>query len=341
MSLTAIIPAAGVGTRLRPHTHSRPKALLPVAGKLVLGHILDQLLAAGVDRVVLVLGYRGDMIADWVAASYPGLAVDAVVQSERLGLGHAVHQALLGAAGGAGIASGRGLIVLGDTIARADFPALLAAPGHAMGVKAVADPRRFGVAVVEGGRIVGLEEKPEQPRSNLALVGIYAFQDLGILRAALQAVIDGERRTRGEYQLTDALQLMIDQGEPLTPFLIADWYDVGKEETWLETNRALLEGMPAPAARAGVTLLPPVFVPPSAALERCTIGPYVSLGEDCQIVGGRLENSIVGEGARVRDCCLHDSLIGAHCLVDGLRGSLNLGDHSVVRGERATPDSQR
>jgi glucose-1-phosphate thymidylyltransferase len=341
MSLTAIIPAAGVGTRLRPHTHSRPKALLPVAGKLVLGHILDQLLAAGVDRVVLVLGYRGDMIADWVAASYPGLAVDAVVQSERLGLGHAVHQALLGAAGGAGIASGRGLIVLGDTIARADFAGLLAAPGHAMGVKAVADPRRFGVAVVEGGRIVDLEEKPVQPRSNLALVGIYAFQDLGILRTALQAVIDGERRTRGEYQLTDALQLMIDQGEPLTPFPIADWFDVGKEESWLETNRALLEGLPEPAARPGVRFLPPVFVPPSAALTHCTIGPYVSLGEGCLVTGGCLENSIVGEGARVQDCLLHDSLIGAHCLVDGLRGSLNLGDHSVVRGERATPDAPR
>ena len=341
MSLTAIIPAAGVGTRLRPHTHSRPKALLPVAGKPVLGHILDQLLAVGVDRVVLVLGYRGDMIADWVAASYPGLAVDTVVQSQRLGLGHAVHQALLSANGGAGLSSGRGLIVLGDTIVRADFAGLLAAPGHAMGVKAVADPRRFGVAVVEGGRIVDLQEKPEQPRSDLALVGIYTFQDLGVLRAALEAIIAGERRTRGEYQLTDALQLMIDQGEPLTPFPIADWYDVGKEESWLETNRALLAGQPAPAARAGVTFHPPVFVPASAELADCTIGPDVSLGEGCQVVASRLENSVVGEGARVRDCLLHDSLIGAHCLVDGLRGSLNLGDHSVVRGERATPDSPR
>jgi glucose-1-phosphate thymidylyltransferase len=341
MRLTAIIPAAGVGTRLRPHTHSRPKALLPVAGKLVLGHILDQLLAVGVDRVVLVLGYRGDMIAEWVAASYPQVAVDSVVQAERLGLGHAVYQGLLGAAQGAGLAGGRGLIVLGDTIVRADFAGLLAAPGHVLGVKAVADPRRFGVAVVEGGRIVDLEEKPEQPRSNLALVGIYAFQELGLLRAALATLIAEERKTRGEYQLTDALQLMIAEGELFTPFPIADWFDVGKEETWLETNRALLEGLPAPPARPGVVLNPPVFVPASASLAGCTIGPYVSLGEGCSVQGGRLENSIVGEGARVRDCLLHDSLIGAQCLVEGLRGSLNLGDHSVVRGERATPDSQR
>lgn len=335
MALTAIIPAAGVGTRLRPHTHSRPKALLPVAGKLVLGHILDQLIAVGVERVVLVVGYRGEMIADWVAASYPGLAVDSVLQEQRLGLGHAVYQALLGAAGGAGIAGGRGLIVLGDTIVRADFAGLLAAPGHAMGVKAVEDPRRFGVAVVEGGRIVDLEEKPTAPRSDLALVGIYAFQDLAILRGALTSVIESGRTTRGEVQLTDALQLMIERGEPLTPFPIADWFDVGKEETWLETNRALLDGQPLPAPRPGVNFLPPVFVPASAQLADCTIGPYVSLGEGCAVIGGRLENSIVGEGARMRDCLLHDSLIGADCLVEGLRGSLNLGDHSVVRGERA------
>ncbi|MBM4117473.1 nucleotidyl transferase [bacterium] len=334
MRLTAIIPAAGVGTRLRPHTHSRPKALLPVAGNLVLGHILDQLIAVGVDRVVLVVGYRGEMIADWVAASYPGLAVDSVLQEQRLGLGHAVYQALLGADGGAGIAGGRGLIVLGDTIVRADFAGLLAAPGHAMGVKAVADPRRFGVAVVEAGRIVDLEEKPAQPRSDLALVGIYAFQDLAVLRAALASVVASGRTTRGEVQLTDALQLMIEQGEALTPFAIADWFDVGKEETWLETNRALLDGLPAPAPRPGVRFLPPVFAPASAQLADCTIGPYVSLGEGCAVSGGRLENSIVGEGARVRDCLLHDSLIGADCLVEGLRGSLNLGDHSVVRGER-------
>jgi len=332
--MNAIIPVAGVGTRLRPHTYSTPKALLPVAGKLVLGHILDQLIAAGVDRVVLVVGYRGEMIADWVAASYPGLAVDSVLQERRLGLGHAVYQALLGAAGGAGIAGGRGLIVLGDTIVRADFAGLLAAPGHAMGVKAVEDPRRFGVAVVEGGRIVDLEEKPAVPRSDLALVGIYAFQDLAILRAALAGVVESGRLTRGEVQLTDALQLMIEQGEPLTPFPIADWFDVGKEETWLETNRALLDGLPAPAPRPGVTFLPPVFAPASAELKDCTIGPYVSLGEGCAVSGGRIENSIVGEGARVRDCLLHDSLIGADCLVEGLRGSLNLGDHSVVRGER-------
>ena len=141
MSLTAIIPAAGVGTRLRPHTHSRPKALLPVAGKLVLGHILDQLLEAGVDHVVLVLGYRGDMIAEWVAEAYPQLELDAVLQTQRLGLGHAVFRALQDAHGGKGLRSGRGLIVLGDTIVRADFNGLLAAEGHAMGVKAVEDPR--------------------------------------------------------------------------------------------------------------------------------------------------------------------------------------------------------
>ena len=338
MSLTAIIPAAGVGTRLRPHTHSRPKALLPVAGKLVLGHILDQLLEAGVDHVVLVLGYRGDMIAEWVAEAYPQLELDAVLQTQRLGLGHAVFRALQDAHGGKGLRSGRGLIVLGDTIVRADFNGLLAAEGHAMGVKAVEDPRRFGVAVVEDGRIVDLEEKPAEPRSNLALVSVYAIQDLGVLYDALEAVIEAGQRTRGEFQLTDGLQRLIEQGERLTPFPIGDWYDVGKEETWLETNRALLDGQPAPPPPPGVSFVPPVYVPDSAQLENCRLGPYVSVGENAEISGGTLENSVVGEGARVRECRLHDSLVGAHCLVEGLRGSLNLGDHSVVRG--APPDAE-
>ncbi len=335
MSLTAIIPAAGVGTRLRPHTHSTPKALLPVAGKPVLAHILDQIVAVGVDRVVLVLGYHGDQIAEWVAGAYPDLALDSVHQAERLGLGHAIFQALEQAKGGAGIREGRGLIVLGDTIVQADFEGLLASPGHAMGVKEVPDPRRFGVAVTEGDRIVDLEEKPTEPRSNLALVGLYAFRDLGVLHEGLRRLIDEDRKTRGEYQLTDALQWMIDSGEHLSPFGIEGWFDVGKEETWLETNSALLGGDDAPAAKNGVVLHQPVHVPASAELSGCELGPNVSLGEDVRIHDSRIENSVVGSASVVTDSRVRDSLIGAHCRVDHFRGRLNLGDHSTASGESA------
>jgi glucose-1-phosphate thymidylyltransferase len=337
MSLTAIIPAAGVGTRLRPHTHSKPKALLPVAGKPVLAHIIDQLVEVGVDRVVLVLGYHGEQIADWVAGAYPDLALDRVHQAERLGLGHAIFQALEQGRGGKGLREGRGLIVLGDTIVQADFAGLLAAPGHAMGVKEVADPRRFGVAVTEGDRIVDLEEKPTEPRSNLALVGLYAFRDLGLLHTALKTMIDADRRTRGEYQLTDALQWLIDSGEQLSPFPIEGWFDVGNAETWLATNSALAGGGEAetPTVGEGVILHPPLLLPASAVLVDCELGPNVFLGEGAEIHGSRVENSVVGSATRVTDSRLSDSLIGDHCEVASFKGRLNLGDHGVVSGEAA------
>ncbi len=337
MSLTAIIPAAGTGTRLRPHTHSLPKALLPVGGRPVLAHILEQLVEVGVDRVVLVLGYLGDQIEAWVQEKYPDLGVEAVFQERRLGLGHAILMALEQA----GLEDGPGLIVLGDTIVRADLSALLALPGHGMGVKAVGDPRRFGVAVLGGDRIVELEEKPENPRSNLALVGLYNFPDLAPLRRGLEEIVAREKRTRGEFQLTDALVWMIESGEQLTPFLIEDWFDVGKEETWLETNRALLADAAAPAARPGVVFHPPVWVPDDAVLADCELGPDVSLGEGVELRGCRIENSIVGEGSVMADCRLRDSLIGAHSRLSGLDGCFNLGEHCLATGGNPNDTPQR
>jgi glucose-1-phosphate thymidylyltransferase len=251
------------------------------------------------------------------------------MQTRRLGLGHAIYRALEGA----GLESGPGLAVLGDTIVQADFAGLMAAPGHGMGVRSVDDPRRFGVAVVEGGRIVDLEEKPEQPRSDLALVGLYHFRDVAPLRASLEGIIERDQRTRGEYQLTDALQRMIQSGEELSPFPIEGWFDVGKEETWLETNRALLAGCREPAARDGVRFHPPVLVPDSAELADCEIGPYVSLGEGVRISGGRIANSVVGNEAVLTDCRLEDSLIGARSTLAGLSGHANIGeDCSAAQG---------
>ena len=328
MSLTAIIPAAGVGTRLRPHTHSLPKALLPVAGKPVLGHILDQLVAVGVDRVVLVLGYLGEGIANWLRGAYPGLRVDAVTQAERLGLGHAIYTALEGAS----LREGPGLVILGDTIVRADFAGLLAAPGHGMGVKSVDDPRRFGVAVVEGDRIVDLEEKPEHPRSNLAMVGLYNFKDLLVLHEGLRVLIESGRRTRGEFQVTDALQWMIARGEHLSPFIIDGWYDVGNDESWLETNRELLGGE-SPSPREGVSFRLPVCVPDSAVLKNCEIGPHVSLGEGVEIRNGSVVNSVVGAGTIMQDCLIRDSLVGARCRLERIAGSVNLGEDCSAAGD--------
>ncbi|MBN2169989.1 MAG: NTP transferase domain-containing protein [Candidatus Krumholzibacteriota bacterium] len=328
MKPTAIVPAAGVGTRLRPHTWSLPKALLPVAGRPVIGHILDQLLTVGVERVVLVVGYLGDRLVDWVREHYD-LEVDFVVQERRLGLGHAIHTTA------ERCPAGPALIVLGDTIVQADLSGLLAAPGHGMGVKAVDDPRRFGVAEVADGRIVRLVEKPAAPTSDLALVGLYHLRDVAALHEGLRYLVAGDRRTRGEYQLTDALQWMIDHGELLSPFPIAGWFDVGKPETWLATNRSLLAGAPVPAPRPGVTFHPPVWVPDSAVVAESAIGPFVSVGESARIMSCRIENSIIGDGTELAGCRLEDSLLAPQCRLKDLQGSFNLGEESRARG--ATP----
>jgi len=333
MGLTAIIPAAGEGTRLRPHTHSLPKALLPVAGKPVLAHILDPLAAVGVDRVILVLGYLGERIEAWVRGRYPALGVEVVRQTRRLGLGHAVYRALEDG----DLASGPCLVVLGDTILKADFAGLVASPQHALGVMAVDDPRRFGVAVVEDGRIAELEEKPDEPRSDLALVGIYQFRDVAPLRGALAEIIRKEQRTRGEFQLTDGLAAMIAAGERLNPFPIEGWFDVGKEETWLETNRALLAGSPAPAPRPGVRFHPPVLVPASAELADCEIGPHVSLGEKVRVRGGRLADCVVGDECELTDCRLESSLIGARSNLRGLSGRCNIGEDCAAAQDAGDP----
>jgi len=325
--MNAIIPVAGAGKRLRPHTYCTPKALLPVAGKPVLAHILDELMTLGLDRVVLVVGHLGEQIVDWVGSHYD-IRVDFVQQSRREGLGHAMLLAMEGA----DLKSGRAVAVLGDTIFRADLAGLVACPGHAMGVKSVDDPRRFGVAETENGRITRLVEKPETPRSDLALVGLYAFADLAPLYGGLRHVVDGGLRSRGEYQLTDALMWMIEQGEPLSPFPIEDWYDVGKPEAWLETNRILLEGSPLPPAPAGVELVPPVFIHPEARLEESRIGPNVSIGRGCEIIGSTLIDCVIDEGSRVESSRLADSLLGARCRLREVEGRYHLANDSACEG---------
>jgi len=324
----AIIPVAGVGTRLRPHTYSTPKALLPVAGKPVLAHILDQLMEVGLDRVALVVGYLGDQIVEWVKENYE-IRVDFVEQTVRMGLGHAVLTAMEGA----DMTRGRAVCVLGDTIFDADLGGLFASPGHAMGVKEVADPRRFGVAETEGDRITKLVEKPERPQSNLALVGLYAFEDLEPLHRGLRHVVDEDIRTRGEYQLTDGLQWMIDQGEHLSPYLIEDWFDVGKPETWLETNQVLLKGHELPRVSAGVKLTPPVYVHPDAELRDCRIGPNVSIGAGTRISESELSNCVVAEDCRIESSRMIDSLIGAGSIISGAEGRFVLGNDSHLTQE--------
>ena len=325
--MKALIPAAGVGTRLRPHTLNKPKALLPVAGKPILAHIMDDLTAAGIDGFVLIVGYHGDAVREWFGRERPELDITFVEQTERLGLGHAVWTARE-ALGGEEF-----FCILGDTILKADYATLLAAEHSMIAVREVDDPRRFGVVDMDGDRVRRFVEKPDVPPSNLAIVGAYLFRAPGELWRALDRIVTGDLRTRGEYQLTDALQLMVEAGVPFTTVPVTDWYDCGKQDTWLQTNRVLLERQPAQASRAGVTA--PCNIAPDAVIEGgADVGPNVSLGPGCTVTGGSLRDCVVGGGTRLEDCHLIDSLVGGDSILVGVDGAVNVGDFSEIRTDR-------
>ncbi|HET9251473.1 MAG TPA: sugar phosphate nucleotidyltransferase [Candidatus Eisenbacteria bacterium] len=323
MRPVAVIPVAGAGTRLRPHTYSTPKALLEVAGKPMLGHILDGVAKANPERVVLVIapGPQGERIRQY--AEKRGGPVEFVIQAEPKGLGHAVAQAR------DAVGTAPALIVLGDTIAIVDFEGLTSG-GSMLGVREVEDPRRFGVAIVQDGRVTSLEEKPERPKSNLAVVGVYYLENAPVLFRALEAVEREGKRTKGEIQLTDALQRMIEWGETLHPFPVDAWYDCGKTETLLQTNRELLDRFAEPVSRPGVLLLPPVAVDESADVLHSVIGPHASIGPGARVRRSVIQNSIINQGAVVEGILLDRSVVGENASVRGAAPRINIGDSSEV-----------
>jgi glucose-1-phosphate thymidylyltransferase len=323
MKPVAIVPAAGIGTRLRPQTHTIPKALLNVAGKPILAHILDTLMSRGVERVVVVVGYHGERVRDYLAERYRS-GVEVIEQQERLGLGHAVY------ATAEVVGSGPVLILLGDTIVEPEWEAFLGGEMAVIGVKEVEDPRRFGVVQLQGDRVVRLVEKPADPPSRLAIVGIYYLPEAAPLFASLKRLIESDQRTKGEYQLTDALQVMLDGGAAMRVSTVGGWFDCGKRETLLATNRHLLSRMPQPAPLPGVILVPPVFVAPTARIERAVVGPNVSVADGVVIRNAVVRDSIINEGAEVAEILLEDSVVGENAVIRAAFERISVGDSCEV-----------
>jgi len=324
--LKVIIPAAGVGARLRPHTHSAPKALLYVAGKPILAHIVDQVVKLKPSEVVIIVGFLGSQIVDFVKSEYD-LNVRFVEQKQLLGLGYAI---LLGIEPGE---TEDLLIILGDTIVETDWQSLFSRNQNILGVKEVDDPQRFGVVEMKGTRITSIVEKPENPKSHLAAVGMYYLRNTAEFRSALQQVYNKGIRTQGEIQVTDAIQLLIDSGLELHAVTIDGWYDCGKRETMLLTNKHLLSNLPDTGElrdHPQSVLIPPVYVAPDAVIERSIIGPDTSIAAGCVIRNSIISNSIISAGARVEDARLVSSLIGNNAVVTGSFKVLNVGDSSEI-----------
>lgn len=322
--MRAVIPVAGFGSRLRPHTHSLPKVLLNVAGKPILAHILDELVAQKIDNVTIITGYKGDMIEEYVNSHY-NFNSTFVEQTELLGLGHAIWTA------SPTFDEEPLMIVLGDTIFDADLSLASKSGVNSIGVKHVDDPRRFGVVLLDDDKnIVELIEKPQTPVSNLAIVGIYYIQNGSLLKAALDSLIENEIKTNNEYQLTDALQLMLESGEQFTSFPVEGWHDCGKKETMLSTNQFLLEKYNNKYNLENVVVIDPSYISENAKVTNSVIGPYASIAEGSVVSDSIIKDSIISENSNVSNMTLDKSIIGNNAIVEGKFTELNLGSNSEI-----------
>lgn len=319
--MNIIIPVAGEGVRLKPHTHILPKSLLYVAGKPILGHILDGLKPLKVDKLVIVLGAKGEQIAQFCKKYRYNFRL--VKQERRLGLGHAVH---LGAKG----LKGETMVLLGDTIIDTDFRKFTSSLTNVLAVKAVEEPRRFGIVETRGRDVIDVVEKPENPKSNLAICGLYFFRDIRRIYDAIGAIIRQGVRTKGEYQLTDGLRRMLRAGEKFRVAKIEKWFDCGTADALIETNRHLLKKTHYYRKRRLVIVNPPVFIPDSADISCAIIGPNVSVGENAVVHNSLIRDSIINRDAVVENDLLVRSIIGEKAVVKGKFKRLSVGDSSVI-----------
>lgn len=327
--MKAIIPVAGAGTKLRPHTYTQPKALIPIAGKTILSFIVDQLRDAGINEFVFIVGYLGEKIQDYVKQKYPDLTTHFVYQNERQGTGHAIEltRTIVG--------EDEVFVVLGDTICEYDVKEVLECPHSMLGVKKVDDPRNFGVASInEEGFIDQVVEKPAIPKSNMALVGLYKIKETQFLFECLHHLFMQNIQTQGEYNLTDALDCMIKRGAQFKSFKVKSWFDCGKKESLLESNATLLKKFGGNIADAesfkDTIIIPPVSIADGCHICNSIIGPHVAIGANTTIRHSIVRDSIIGSYTNLDEVVLDNSLIGSDASVKGLSRSLNIGDNTEI-----------
>lgn len=332
--MKAIIPLAGRGTRLRPLTYHTPKPLVRVGGRPVLSYLLDDVLALGVEEIVFVVGYLQDVIRDFIASEYPALKPHFVVQETMDGTAGAVKLA-------EPWADDELMILFADTLFDADLSLAQRLDQGDAGIlwaMEVEDYQRFGVIVTRpDGTMERIVEKPREPISKLANIGVYYIRDYGLLFEGINHTLEGEPGKGGEFYLTDAFQYMVDQGARLLTAPVAGWYDCGKPETLLETNAHLLAtsrgGVSSGATVEGAEIHEPVRIEQGAVVRGGSVGPGVTVERGAVLEDAVVRDSIVGARAHLEGVSLRDSLVGAHAHVSGVRGRVRIADHSVVDHE--------
>ena len=326
--MKVIIPLAGKGTRLRPHTHVTPKPMLKVAGKPVMAYILEDLEKLGtVEQIIYITGHLKEKVEEYVRKQFdfPAVFIEQTVQD--------------GTAGAVALARKHVdqpvLIIFVDTIFDADLSVTKSIDADGIiWVKEVEDYQRFGVVVTDAqGNMTKIVEKPSTPISKRANIGLYYIRNWKLLYEGIDWVLK-QPKNKGEYYLTDAFQYMIDKGARIKVIDVEGWYDAGKIDTLIDTNRAMLERGRArrPHSADGCTIVDPVHIEDNVTLRRSKIGPNVTLGAGVVVEDSELRDTIVGPKSKIVRSQLRNSLIGDEAHVEGVRGELTIGDHSEVRG---------
>jgi len=333
--MKAIIPLAGKGTRLRPHTYVTPKPLIRVAGRPVMSYILDDLAELGVDEMIFVVGYLRDVIESYIAEAYPNITAHYVVQEVQDGTAGAVSLA-------EPFVDEDVLILFVDTLFDADL-GLVHDVGETTGgiiwAKEVEDYQRYGVILTDDeGHMLRIIEKPSEPISKLANIGLYYIKDWQLLFEGIRHTMGADPGPSGEFYLTDAFQYMVDHGSKIQVAPVAGWYDCGKPETLIETNRYLLlggrSGVADSATVEGSTLNHPVRVEEGAVVRNSVLGPNVTVEAGAQVEDSTVTDAILGSGSTVIGSTLHDSLVGSGSRVTAYQGALSIGEDSEVEGNR-------
>ncbi|MCK4503597.1 MAG: NTP transferase domain-containing protein [Desulfuromonadales bacterium] len=327
--MKAILPVAGKGTRLRPHTHTKAKSLVNVAGKTVLEHIVERLQTVDVEEYIFIIDENGQQITAFMAEKFPDLKCSYYVQKQRLGPAHAVALAAPSVQPGDDL-----LVVFNDTIFVTDLAAIPSLCHNADGLiysKEVEDYQRFGVNVLAGDFIVDMVEKPDTPISRLAQVGLYYLKDGAGFIAAIEATVAAGETVKGEYYLPSVFMRMIGAGNKFKAPEIDAWLDCGKPETLLETNRFLLKGRHHIHGEVEDTvLIEPVHVAQGATIRNSIIGPNVSIAAGSVIENSIIRDSIINTDNKISYLNLDQSLLGDAVSLIGAPRRMNIGDHSHI-----------
>ncbi len=330
--MQVIIPLAGKGTRLRPHTHLVPKPMLKVAGRPVMDWVMDRLEGLDVTELIFITGHLKEQVEAFARARYrtPSRYIEQKVQDGTAGAVNLARPFVKGPV----------LIIFVDTVFEADLTLINRTDADGIiWAKEVEDYQRFGVVVTDAnGYMTRIVEKPSTPISKLANIGLYYIRDVDSLWKGIDHVL-ANPANKGEWYLTDAFQWMIEHGKRILTAEVGGWYDCGKLDTLLETNEILMQkGASRRVDFPGVTIHDPVYIEDGARIEGSEIGPNVSVEAGTVVKGSRLRNTIVGRDAKLSRVVLDGSLLGNRVVVDGLQGSVTLGDDSEVT---TTPQTSR